>query len=169
MADVLIQTLFLESFQKRHNRISISIMSESTAIQELHRAGLRATAPRCAVLDWLKAHPHATADQVFQGVLERLGKVSVQTIYDVLGACTANELVRRIDLDGHPARFERRRNDNHHHVTCRCCGRIEDVHCAVDTRTCLIPNQTHGFRINEAEVVFWGVCPQCQGATADDC
>lgn len=141
-------------------------MDTSNAIQELHHVGLRATAPRCAVLEWLEHNPHARADQVAQGVRDRLGSVSIQAVYDVLSACADNGLVRRIELDGHPARFERRSGDNHHHVTCRRCGRIEDVDCAVDTRPCLIPSQTHGFHIDEAEVVFWGLCPGCQAAGA---
>lgn len=139
-------------------------MAVLTATQELHHAGLRATAPRCAVLDWLNNNPHVTADQVFQGVLARLGSVSLQAVYDVLSTCTEKELVRRIDLDGQPARFERRTGDNHHHISCRLCGRIEDVDCVVDSRPCLTPSQTYGFDLDEAEVVFWGVCPECRGA-----
>lgn len=137
-------------------------MNDTIAIRELRRAGLRTTAPRRATLEWLNDHPHATADQVLQGVRRRLGSVSVQAIYDVLGACTENGLVRRIELAGHPARFERRTGDNHHHVTCRSCGRVEDVDCAVDARPCLTPSEMHGFKLDEAEVVFWGICPDCQ-------
>jgi len=138
-----------------------------TAVEELRSAGLRVTAPRCAVLDWLGEHPHATADDVLQGVRELLGAVSVQAVYDVLGACTENGLVRRIELAGQPARFERRTGDNHHHVTCRSCGRVEDVDCVVDARPCLSPSHAHGFEIDEAEVVFWGLCPECRDAWPD--
>lgn len=141
-------------------------MNDRAAIQELRRAGLRATAQRGAVLEWLDHNPHATADQVLQGVRGRLGAVSVQAIYDVLAACVKAGLIRRIELAGHPARFERRTGDNHHHVTCRSCGRMEDVDCAVDARPCLTPSQSHGFEIDEAEVVFWGICPDCRAAGA---
>lgn len=130
--------------------------------RELRDAGLRVTAPRHAGLDWLDAHPHATAEEVFDGVRNRLGAVSLQAIYDVLAACVNAGLVRRIELAGHPARFERRTGDNHHHVTCRCCGRIQDVDCVVDARPCLTPNQRHGFEVDEAEVVSWGICPDCR-------
>lgn len=139
-------------------------MNERAAIRELRRAGLRATAQRGAVLEWLDDNPHATADHVLQGVRGRLGAVSVQAIYDVLGACVKAGLIRRIALAGRPARFERRTGDNHHHVTCRCCGRTEDVDCAVDARPCLTPSQCHGFEVDEAEVVFWGICPDCRTA-----
>ncbi|MAA75959.1 MAG: transcriptional repressor [Salinisphaeraceae bacterium] len=138
--------------------------SDSTAINELRAAGLRATSQRSTVLEWLHEHPHATADDVFRGVKARLGGVSVQAVYDVLAACVSAGLIRRIELAGHPARFERRAGDNHHHVTCRGCGRIEDVDCAVDARPCLTPSQSHGFELDEAEVVFWGLCPDCQTA-----
>jgi Fe2+ or Zn2+ uptake regulation protein len=100
-------------------------------------------------------------DAIGSGVREELDSVSTQAIYDVLGACTEAGLVRRIELPGHPARFERRAGDNHHHVVCRRCGRTEDVDCAVGATPCLTPDTGHGFTIDEAEVVFWGVCPGC--------
>ena len=129
--------------------------------EQLKAAGLRVTAPRLAVLDWLATHPHATADQVAAGVRERLDSVSTQAIYDVLNACTRATLVRRIEPAGHPARFERRTGDNHHHLICRKCDRTEDVDCVVGFTPCLEPSSELGFVIDEAEVVFWGVCPDC--------
>ena len=137
-------------------------MSDVSVAQQLRQAGLRVTAPRHTVLEWLAANPHATADQVSVGVRARLGSISIQGVYDVLAACVDAGLVRRIELAGHPARFERRTGDNHHHVTCRRCGRVEDVDCALDVRPCLTPNEDHGFDIDEAEVVFWGTCPSCR-------
>jgi Fe2+ or Zn2+ uptake regulation protein len=100
-------------------------------------------------------------DAIGTGVRAVLDSVSTQAIYDVLGACTEAGLVRRIELPGHPARFERRAGDNHHHVVCRRCGRTEDVDCATGAAPCLAPDTGHGFTIDEAEVVFWGVCPGC--------
>jgi Fur family ferric uptake transcriptional regulator len=117
---------------------------------QLRQAGLRVTAPRQSVLQWLAEHPHATAEQVRCGVAQRLGSVSTQTVYDVLAACTGAGLVRRIEPAGHPARFERRTGDNH------------DVDCAVNLRPCLTPSDDHGYLLDEAEVVFWGTCPNCQ-------
>lgn len=138
---------------------------------QLRLAGLRVTAPRRSVLQWLDEHPHATAEQIRSGVRQRLGSVSTQTVYDVLAACTCAGLVRRIEPAGHPARFERRTGDNHHHVVCRACGRTEDVDCAVGARPCLTPSDDHGYQLDEAEVVFWGLCPTCQATAtvqADD-
>lgn len=137
-------------------------MSSADVSHLLHQAGLRATAPRRTVLQWVAEHPHATAEQIRRGVAQRLGSVSTQAIYDVLAACTSAGLVRRIEPAGHPARFERRTGDNHHHVVCRCCGRTEDVDCAVNLRPCLTPSDDHGYQLDEAEVVFWGTCPSCQ-------
>jgi Fur family ferric uptake transcriptional regulator len=133
----------------------------SDAAGMLRGAGLRVTAPRRAVLTWLAQHPHSTVDAIGTGVRAILDSVSTQAIYDVLGACTEAGLIRRIELPGHPARFERRAGDNHHHVVCRGCGRTEDVDCAVGTAPCLSPGTAHGFTIDEAEVVFWGFCPGC--------
>ncbi len=132
----------------------------------LRAAGLRVTAPRRAVLTWLAAHPHSTVDEIGTGVRSVLGSVSTQAVYDVLGACAAAGLIRRIELPGHPARFERRAGDNHHHVVCRRCGRTEDVDCVVGAAPCLTPDDAHGFLVDEAEVVFWGVCPACRAATS---
>lgn len=138
---------------------------------QLRGAGLRVTAPRRSVLQWLAGHPHATAEQIRAGVTQRLGSVSTQAVYDVLAVCITAGLVRRIELSGHPARFERRVGDNHHHVACRSCGRTEDVDCAVGARPCLTPEDDHGYVLDEAEVVFWGLCSTCYavaGTQADD-
>ncbi|MGH3857193.1 MAG: Fur family transcriptional regulator [Pseudonocardiaceae bacterium] len=139
-------------------------MTSSDICQQLRQAGLRVTAPRQCVLRWLAEHPHATAEQIRSGVSRRLGSISAQTVYDVLAAATAVGLVRRIEPAGHPARFERRTGDNHHHVVCRSCGRTEDVDCAVNVRPCLTPSDDHDYLLDEAEVVFWGTCPSCQRA-----
>ncbi len=133
--------------------------------ERLRAVGLRVTAPRVATLDWLAGHPHATADQVADGVRGRLGSVSTQAIYDVLHACTQTGLLRRIEPAGHPARFETRTADNHHHLVCRVCGRTEDVDCAVGAAPCLDPSDSAGYVVDEAEVVFWGFCPGCSRAT----
>jgi Fe2+ or Zn2+ uptake regulation protein len=135
---------------------------ESPARERLRAAGLRVTAPRIAVLDWLAGHPHTTVDQVAAGVRELVGSVSTQAVYDVLGACSGVSLVRRIEPAGHPARFETRTGDNHHHLVCRGCGRTEDVDCVHGSAPCLEPSGTAGFEVDEAEVVFWGLCPECR-------
>jgi Fur family transcriptional regulator, stress-responsive regulator len=134
---------------------------KSSLRDRLKTAGLRVTAPRVAVLEWLAGHPHTTADQVAEGVRQVLGSVSTQAVYDVLGACTKAHLVRRIEPAGHPARFETRTGDNHHHLVCRHCGRTEDVDCVHGAAPCLGPSSTAGFAVDEAEVVFWGLCPTC--------
>jgi Fur family transcriptional regulator, stress-responsive regulator len=132
--------------------------------QALRAAGLRVTMPRQAVLAWLTGHPHATAEEIGAGVRARTGVVSVQALYDVLAACTAAGLVRRIEPAGHSARFERRAGDNHHHMVCRRCGHTEDVDCAAGERPCLTPADEQGFAVDEAEVIFWGLCPGCLAA-----
>jgi Fur family ferric uptake transcriptional regulator len=130
----------------------------------LRAAGLRVTMPRLAMLTWLAGHPHTTVDVIAAGVREHFGTVSTQAVYDMLAACAAAGLLRRIEPAGHPARFERRVGDNHHHLVCRRCGRTEDVDRVIGARPCLSPAEDMGFVVDEAEVVFWGVCPACKEA-----
>lgn len=119
------------------------------------------TQPRVAVLGALAEHPHADTDTIAAAARAALGAVSTQAVYDVLRALSEAGLARRIEPAGSPARFELRVGDNHHHVVCRRCGMIADVDCAVGERPCLDPSDSHGFAIDEAEVTYWGLCPDC--------
>jgi Fur family ferric uptake transcriptional regulator len=131
--------------------------------QILRAADLRVTRPRVAVLGAVNAHPHADTDSIIAVVRADLGEVSTQAVYDVLRALTRAGLVRRIQPAGSTARFESRVADNHHHVVCRSCGAIADVDCAVGHAPCLDPSNDHGYSIEEAEVTYWGQCPDCAG------
>jgi Fe2+ or Zn2+ uptake regulation protein len=133
--------------------------SDSRAL--LRGAGLRVTGPRVAVLSVLIDHPHIDTDTVLRRA-RALTPLSTQTGYDVLSALTAAGLARRIEPAGHVALYEVRVGDNHHHLVCRGCGRIEDVDCAVGRAPCLDPSDTHGFELDEAEVTFWGLCADCR-------
>jgi Fur family transcriptional regulator, stress-responsive regulator len=124
-------------------------------------ADLRVTRPRLAVLEAVHAHPHADTETIFGAVRTALPEVSRQAVYDVLAALTAAALVRRIQPSGSVARYESRVGDNHHHVVCRSCGAIEDVDCAVGEAPCLTPSDHNGFVLDEAEVIYWGLCPDC--------
>jgi Fur family transcriptional regulator, stress-responsive regulator len=130
----------------------------------LRQHGLRVTAQRLAVLRAVSAEPHVTADTVAETVRTELGSVSLQAVYDVLGVLVDVGLIRRIQPAGSPARFESRVSDNHHHVICRSCGRTDDVDCAVGLAPCLTAVDDKGYEIDEAEVIYWGRCPQCQAA-----
>src|SRR5579863_2882673 len=135
--------------------------SQSTAA-ELRGAGLRVTAARVAVLLTVRHGDHLGVEAIAAGVRERVGHISLQAVYEALHALTAAGLIRRIEPAGSPARFEGRIGDNHHHVVCRSCGLVEDVDCATGEVPCLTASATHGFAIDEAEVVYWGLCPDCQ-------
>ncbi|MFG3620736.1 Fur family transcriptional regulator [Nocardia sp. NPDC047654] len=128
----------------------------------LRAAGLRVTAPRIAVLDAVAARPHSDADTVAAAVRDALGSVSTQAVYDVLHACVRAGILRRIEPAGSSVRYETRIGDNHHHLVCRSCGAVADVDCAVGEAPCLDPSDAHGFVVDEAEVVFWGLCPTCR-------
>ena len=130
----------------------------------LRQAALRVTRPRLAVLGAVHAHPHADTDSIIGVVRRELPRVSHQAVYDGLHALTAAGLVRRIQPSGSVARYESRIGDNHHHVVCRSCGAIADVDCAVGDAPCLTASNDQGFLIDEAEVTYWGACPECVAA-----
>lgn len=132
----------------------------------LRSAALRVTQPRMAVLAAVHAHPHSDVDTIARAARESLGTVSTQAVYDVLAALTEAQLIRRIEPASSPARFEARVGDNHHHIVCRTCGAIADVDCVVGAAPCLIAGNDQGFLVDEAEVTFWGVCPDCRDPSA---
>jgi Fur family transcriptional regulator, stress-responsive regulator len=135
-----------------------------TAADELRGAGLRVTAVRIALLEAVRAGDHLGVEALADKVRERVGHVSLQAVYEALNALSATGLVRRIEPAGSPARFEGRVGDNHHHVICRSCGAVADVDCAVGDAPCLTASNDHGFVIDEAEVIYWGLCPDCSTA-----
>ena len=121
------------------------------------------TQPRLAVLDALRAGRHVSADDIARAARRRLGSLSTQAVYDILHAFVQAGLVRRIEPAGAPAAlFETRVGDNHHHLVCRDCGRAEDVDCATGEAPCLVPTDARGFDVDEAEVTYWGRCPECR-------
>ena len=139
------------------------------AVSELERmlrgASLRVTRPRVAVLAAVREQPHADTHSLIARVRDELGEVSQQAVYDVLQALTEAGLVRRIQPPGSVARYETRTGDNHHHVVCRSCGAIADVDRGVGDAPCLTPPDGSGYEINDAEVIYWGRCPDCVAAT----
>ncbi len=134
-----------------------------TIHESLQQAGLRVTAPRIAVLDAIVGEgQHRDAEAIADVARKKLGTLSIQAVYDNLHILEEAGLVRRIQPSGHPARYEARVGDNHHHIVCRNCGFTADVDCTVGHAPCLEPSANHGFVVQEAEVIFWGICPQCQ-------
>ena len=136
----------------------------SDYVEQLRTADLRVTRPRVAVLEAVHTHPHADTETIFGAVRLGLPDVSRQAVYDVLSALTAAGLVRKIQPAGSVARYESRVGDNHHHVVCRSCGVIADVDCAVGEPPCLTPSDHNGFLLDEAEVIYWGLCPDCSAS-----
>jgi len=127
----------------------------------LRRHGLQVTAQRLAVLRAVSVQPHSTADDLYTIVRSEIGAISRQAVYDVLAALTDKRLLRRIQPAGSPARYEDRVGDNHHHLICRTCRRMVDVDCAVGDVPCLSAADDAGYEVDEAEVIYWGRCPQC--------
>ncbi|GAA3845125.1 Fur family transcriptional regulator [Streptomyces coacervatus] len=135
-----------------------------TTAGELRGAGLRVTAARVALLETVREGDHLGVEAIASGVRERVGHISLQAVYEALHALTTAGLVRRIEPPGSPARFEGRVGDNHHHLVCRTCGAVFDVDCAVGHAPCLTASDDRGFAIDEAEVIYWGLCPDCSTA-----
>jgi len=133
-----------------------------TDVELLRERGLHVTPQRLAVLGAVTSHPHITADSALEQVRTSIGSISRQAVYDCLSALVEADIVRRIEPAGSPARYETRVGDNHHHVVCRSCGALADVDCAVGDTPCLTAADDQGFVIDEAEVVYWGTCPQCR-------
>jgi len=129
----------------------------------LRQRGIQVTAQRLAVLKAVAAEPHITADAVAEAVRAEIGAISLQSVYDALNVLVAERLIRRIQPAGSPARFEDRVGDNHHHLICRVCGRVVDVDCAVGSAPCLTAADDMGYEIEEADVAYWGRCPDCLG------
>ncbi len=132
----------------------------------LREHGLQVTAQRIAVMRVVTERPHGTTDEVAEGVRHEIGAISRQAVYDALGVLADHGLIRRIQPAGSPARYEGRVGDNHHHLVCRSCGRMVDVDCAVGEVPCLTASDDAGYEIDEAEVVYWGRCPECVAEAA---
>ena len=138
----------------------------------LRERGIQVTAQRLAVLRAVSGRPHVTADEVAEAVRAEIGAISLQSVYDALSLLVGARMIRRIQPLGSAARYEDRVGDNHHHLICRVCGRLADVDCAVGATPCLSAADDQGFEIDEAEVVYWGRCPECvaqsrEGAPAE--
>ena len=132
----------------------------------LRKHGIQVTAQRLAVLGAVARQPHVTADRVAEVVRAEIGAISLQSVYDALGLLVATGLIRRIQPAGSPARFEDRVGDNHHHLICRICGRVVDVECATGSAPCLKAVDDKGYEIDEAEIAYWGRCPDCVADSA---
>jgi len=139
--------------------------AQTTVAQRLRSSGLRVTRPRIAVLGVLdeagQRQEHLAVAEVTHRARAALGTLSKQAAYDCLEALAGARLARRIEPAGHPARYEARAGDNHHHLVCRDCGATSDTDCLVAAAPCLTPSATHGFAVDEAEVIFWGRCATC--------
>jgi Fur family ferric uptake transcriptional regulator len=142
-------------------------VSRKTSVDDdavLRRHGLHVTAQRLGVLRAVSGRPHSTADDIYKVVRAEIGAISHQAVYDALGALTDKGLFRRIQPAGSSARYENRVGDNHHHLICRTCSRMVDVDCAVGDSPCLTAADDSGYEVDEAEVIYWGRCPDCVAA-----
>jgi len=145
--------------------VTREMFADQAAVLRQH--GVQVTAQRLAVLRAVIDRPHSSADDIDSVVRAELGAISRQAVYDALGVLTDKGLLRRIQPAGSPARYEDRVGDNHHHLICRTCGRMVDVDCAVGYTPCLSAADDSGYEVDEAEVTYWGRCPDCATATSE--
>ena len=148
--------------------VRMSAQPQMDPAELLRSNGLQVTAQRLAVLRAIERLPHGTTDEVADAVRDEIGAISRQAVYDALGVLDDKGLLRRIQPARSPARFERSADDNHHHRVCRVCGRIVDVQCAHGSAPCLTAADDAGFEIDEAEVIYWGRCPECRTAVPNE-
>lgn len=141
---------------------AVTVTSDPADLLRQH--GIQVTAQRLAVLKAVTGQPHVTADGVAESVRAQIGAISIQSVYDALTLLATEGLIRRIQPAGSAARFEGRVGDNHHHLICRHCGRVVDVDCAVGSAPCLTAADDMGYEIDSAEVIYWGLCPDCATA-----
>lgn len=147
---------------------AVTSRSSSDPAEILREHGVQVTAQRLAVMRAVSSQPHSTADDIEEIVRAEIGSISRQAVYDALGTLSDRGLIRRIQPGRSPARYEDRIDDNHHHLVCRGCGLTLDVDCVVGQKPCLQASDDHGFRIEEAEIVYWGYCPNCRSSADDD-
>ena len=152
------RSTILDLVQNRILWVSVTI----APVDQLREHGIQVTAQRLAVLRTVSSRPHVTADEIADIAQADIGGISRQAVYDALAVLVDNDLLRRIQPVGSAARFEDRVNDNHHHLICRQCARVVDVDCAVGSAPCLTASDDHGYDIDEADVAYWGICPECQ-------
>lgn len=138
-----------------------------SAADLLRQNGVQVTAQRLAVMRAVGVFPHGTADDMYEVVRDDLGAISRQAVYDSLAMLADKNLIRRIQPAGSPARYEDRVGDNHHHLICRTCNRMVDVDCAVGYTPCLTAADDSGYEIDEAEVIYWGRCPECSASAPE--
>lgn len=141
---------------------AVTSRSSSDPTEILREHGVQVTAQRLAVMRAVSSQPHSTADDIEEIARSEIGSISRQAVYDALGTLSDRGLIRRIQPGRSPARYEDRIDDNHHHLVCRGCGLTLDVDCVVGQKPCLQASNDHGFRIEEAEIVYWGYCPDCR-------
>ena len=144
--------------------MTTDVTNAAALADSIRSVGLKVTEPRVAVLDVIEREPHIDAERIFQSIRGSLPGTSVQAVHGVLAAFSQAGLLRRIEPAHSPALYERRVDDNHHHIVCSGCGAVEDVDCAVGHSPCLVPSSASGFQVHSAEVNFWGLCPNCQTA-----
>jgi Fe2+ or Zn2+ uptake regulation protein len=142
----------------------VAVSADPAALLRAH--GVQVTAQRLAVLKAVTANPHCSANEVALTVRDQIGAISRQSVYDTLTVLAEHDIIRRIQPAGSPTRYEDRVGDNHHHLVCRRCDRLVDVDCALGDAPCLTPVENWQFDVHEAEVIYWGTCPECQPAPA---
>jgi Fur family ferric uptake transcriptional regulator len=125
------------------------------------KAARRRTIQRETILEELrKVTSHPTADELHQMVREKLPGISIATVYRNLEILADQGKVLKLDVAGKRRRFDGSA-ENHYHIRCSKCGRVDDVH--MDLMHVLEESaaQSCGYKIQAHNVEFTGICPEC--------
>ncbi len=143
-------------------------MKSPAELTELFRAqGLKITPQRVSIFRALHGSAeHPSAEAVYEQVRVEMPSISLRTVYQTLNDLTSMGELGQLDLGTGAARFDPTL-DPHHHLVCERCGRVSDVH--TDFTDVRVPQgELHGFRVATTQIVFRGVCADCQREGRDD-
>ena len=124
----------------------------------IHNAGVRPSAQRLAVLDYVaneKTHP--TADMVYSILADKFPTLSRTTVYNSLHTLAEAGLLRELEIESGNMRYDLADQPPHGHFMCDKCGRVFDTVMPPDMLRALAP----GFNARCIDISYKGICPDC--------
>src|SRR5690349_23984569 len=129
----------------------------------LRERGQRVTPQRLVLHRVLRAEDrHVTAEEAMREVGRHLPNVSTPTVYATLELFEELGLIRRVAMEGGGPTLFDSRTDEHHHVACRRCGRVEDIEVPMDDAGMLTAARAAGYEPEHTDVVVVGLCSDCR-------
>ncbi len=129
--------------------------------RQLRKAGFKVTPARLAILNFMG---QSKTPLSAQEIIERLHTISDPvTVYRTINSLKSNGLIRQVDLRHNHAHYELFDLDDHHHVICLDCGRVEDITgCGIEEmQKTILQTTKHFSEIRQHSVEFYGFCNKC--------